>query len=102
MDTRYLYQGQLFEWDLDKAAANQMKHGVSFEKACEVFFDPFVCVVDAADQEDEGRNAAIGFSNALNMLYVVHVVREGDALESIRIVSARAATPSERNRYENE
>lgn len=102
MDTRYLHQGQLFEWDLDKAAANLLKHGVSFEKACEVFFDPFVCVVDAGDQESEARDAAIGFSNDLNMLYVVHVVRGEEALESIRVVSARAATPSERNRYENE
>jgi hypothetical protein len=61
-----------------------------------------VLVVDAIDRENEARDAPIGFSNDLNMLYVVHLIREGDALESIRIVSARAATPSERDRYENE
>jgi hypothetical protein len=97
----YPYQGQLFEWDSDKATTNLQKHGVSFEKACEVFFDPFVRVVDATDQEDEARDAAIGFSNELNMLFVVHVVRGGDRLESIRIVSARLATPQERDQYES-
>lgn len=101
VDAQYLHQGQIFEWDSDKAAANLQKHGISFEKACEVFFDPFVRVVDATDREDEARDAAIGFSNDLNMLFVVHLIREGDGLESIRIVSARPATPQERSQYEN-
>jgi hypothetical protein len=91
----------MFEWDVDKAGANLLNHGISFEKACEVFFDPFVCVVDATDREDEARDAAIGFCNDLTMLFVVHLVREGDELELIRIVSARMATPQERDRYEN-
>jgi uncharacterized protein len=101
MNTQYVYQGQLFEWNSDKATTNLQKHGVSFEKACEVFFDPFVFVVDATDQDDEARYAAIGFSGDLNMLYVVHLLREGDGLESIRILSARAATSRERDQYEN-
>ncbi len=29
-----------FEWDPDKAEANLDKHGVSFEEAASVFFDP--------------------------------------------------------------
>jgi hypothetical protein len=81
--------------------ANLQKHGVSFEKACEVFFDPFVCVVDATDKDDEARDAAIRFADDLKMLFVVHLIREGNGLESIRIVSARRATPQERDRYEN-
>lgn len=97
-----MHQGQIFEWDADKAAANRQKHGVSFEKACEVFFDPFVRIVDATDREDEARDAAIGFTNDLSMLIVVHLIREGDGLEAIRIISARAATPQERNQYEND
>lgn len=102
MGARFVFQGQIFEWSADKAAANLLKHGITFEKACEVFFDPFVYLVDATDREDEARDAAIGFSNDLSMLYVVHLVREGSELESIRIISARAATPQERSQYENQ
>jgi len=29
-----------FEWDHDKAASNLSKHGVSFEEAVTVFYDP--------------------------------------------------------------
>lgn len=86
---------------MEKAAANLLKHGVSFEKACEVFFDPFVHVVDATDRDEEARDAAIGFAEDWKMLYVVHLVRDGENLESIRIVSARAATRQERDEYEN-
>lgn len=98
MDVRYELQGQLFAWDAAKAAANLHKHHVSFEKACEVFFDPFVRVVDASDQ-DESREAAIGLTEDWTPLFVVHVVRLGD---KIRIISARKATPSERREYEHD
>jgi len=33
------------------------------------------------------------------LLYVVHVIREGDVL---RLISARLAEPAERRRYEND
>lgn len=29
-----------FEWDTEKAESNLQKHGVSFEEAATVFFDP--------------------------------------------------------------
>lgn len=102
MDARFVYQGQIFEWSTEKAAANLLKHGIAFEKACEVFFDPFLLVTDATDHEDEARDAAIGFSKDLSLLYVVHLAREGGGLDAIRIVSARAATPQERSQYENQ
>jgi len=38
----FVRQGILFRWDSEKAAANTRRHGVSFEEASEVFFDPFV------------------------------------------------------------
>jgi uncharacterized DUF497 family protein len=47
MDVTYQIQGQLFEWDAEKAAVNLRKHGISFERSCEVFFDPFIFLVDA-------------------------------------------------------
>jgi uncharacterized protein len=41
MDFTYQSQGVAFEWDADKAQSNLEKHGVTFEDAAEVFFDPF-------------------------------------------------------------
>ena len=42
MRIEYSLYGIGFEWDPQKAAKNLHKHGVAFENACEVFFDPFV------------------------------------------------------------
>jgi uncharacterized DUF497 family protein len=98
MDVSYELQGQVFEWDATKATTNRRKHHVSFEKACEVFFDPFVQVVDASDP-GEAREAAIGLTEDWTPLFVVHIVRQGD---TIRIISARKATPSERREYEHD
>ena len=98
MDATYELQGQVFEWDAAKAASNLRKHHVSFEKGCEVFFDPFVRLVDASDSQ-EAREAAVGFTEDWDLLFVVHIVRQGD---TIRIISARPVTPSERRDYEYE
>ncbi len=98
MDVIFQIQGQLFEWDAEKAAANLRKHRISFEKASEVFFDPFVRLVDATDL-GEMREAAIGLTEEWSLLFVVHVERKEDA---IRIISARPATPEERRHYEHD
>ncbi len=37
MDVHFVYWGQRFCWNSDKAAANFKKHGIHFEQACEVF-----------------------------------------------------------------
>jgi uncharacterized DUF497 family protein len=98
VDVRYTLHGQTFEWNVAKAAANLPKHGVSFEKACEVFFDPFLRLADASG-EGEAREAAIGLTEDWTLLFVVHIVRRPTA---IRVISARAATAMERKRYEHE
>jgi uncharacterized DUF497 family protein len=54
--------------------------------------------VDASPNE-EARQACIGLTTDYRLLYVVHVIREGDVL---RLISARLAEPAERRRYENE
>ena len=91
-----MHDGQLFEWDSEKASINFAKHHVSFEVACEVFLDPFVCLVDASG-ESEARDAAIGMTEDWSVLFVVHVLRREDR---IRIISARQATAEERRIYE--
>ena len=40
MDIVYRLQGIEFKWDEGKAEANVRKHGVTFEEAAEIFFDP--------------------------------------------------------------
>ncbi len=70
--------------DAAKAAANLRKHRVGFEKACEVFFDPFVRLADAGGH-GEAREAVIGLTEDWDLLFVVHMVRHPDA---IRIISA--------------
>ncbi|MEW5941472.1 MAG: BrnT family toxin, partial [Chloroflexota bacterium] len=42
MNIQYTLYEILFEWDSQKAIANLRKHGISFEQACEAFFDPFL------------------------------------------------------------
>lgn len=84
-------------WDAEKASGNAGKHGVSFEVACEVFFDPFIRV-EHASAGGEQREAAIGLTENWTLLFVVHMLREGD---TIRIISARPATAQERRTYED-
>ena len=97
MDVHFVYRGQRFCWNSDKAAANFKKHGIHFEQACEIFFDPFVNLVDATP-EDEAREAALGLTEDWTLLFAVHVVRERRV---IRIISARRATPAQRRLYED-
>jgi uncharacterized protein len=74
------------------------KHGVSFETAARVVADPdAVSYVDRI-VDGEKRWHTIGLASAIVILLLVHAVEEKDE-EEIRIISARKATPSERNLY---
>ena len=86
-----------FEWDATKANANQRKHGVSFDEATEVFYDPNALQdYDPAHSDAEARFFIIGLSSR-RLLYVVYAERAGDV---VRIISARRADRSERKFYE--
>jgi len=98
MDTQFDYAGQRFCWNTEKALANLKKHGIGFEQAWEVFADRFFRLIDAST-EDEARDAVLGMTEDLTLLYVVHVVRERGWV--IRIISARKATRAERRMYED-
>lgn len=87
-----------FEWDDEKARANEQKHGVSFEEAQTVFFDEHALLYDDPDHsDDEDRFLLLGPSARLRVLVVVHCYRESD--EVIRMISARRATRRERRAY---
>jgi len=86
-----------FERDRDKAAQNLLRHGVSFEEAATVFRDPLSQTgCDPDHSIDEERFVIFGVSTSGRLLLVAHAER-GD---TIRIVSARSATPGERKIYE--
>jgi uncharacterized DUF497 family protein len=89
--------GIIFVWNVEKARMNLRNHGVAFEEAAEVFFDPFFRLVDAG-RNDEARDAVIGYDSESRLLCVVHVEIEG---EIVRIISARKATLPERETYDS-
>ena len=97
MDIVYRLQGMEFEWDEHKAKSNAEKHGVTFEEAVEVFFDPFYQTGDAMGEADEVRDFVLGYTSISRLLLVVHTERS----PRIRVISARPATRAERRLYEN-
>jgi uncharacterized DUF497 family protein len=97
MDTRFVLQGSTFIWDEQKARENPRRHdGITFEQAAEAFFDPFLKIVDASRNE-EAHDAIIGMDARWNLLFVVHIELEEDA---IRLISARKSPRQERDDYE--
>ena len=96
MNIIYRLQGVEFEWDKEKAEINVRKHGVTFEEAAEVFFDPFYQIGDASMDEHEDRDFMIGYTFAQRLLLAVYTERR----ERTRIISARPATRAERKIYE--
>ncbi len=87
-----------FDWDVDKAASNFDKHGVSFEEASTVFYDYLSRTVsDPFAPSGEHRFLTLGMSNANKILMVVHTEIYED---HIRLISARVATNAERMKYE--
>ncbi|MBD2653569.1 MULTISPECIES: BrnT family toxin [Synechocystis] len=97
MDVNFCFNGIQFIWNEGKARINPLNHdGITFEQAVEAFFDPMLVVVDAS-RNDEAREAVIGLDRRWNLLYVVFIERENEA---IRIISARKATRQERDLYE--
>jgi hypothetical protein len=86
-----------FEWDPAKARKNLQKHGVSFEEASSVFYDPLAVTGANPDHsENEERLITFGMSSQGRLLVVAHTERG----EAIRIISARVTTQLERHIYE--
>jgi len=84
-------------WNASKAAANLRKHGVSFDEAASVFFDPLSATGDDPDHSlDEKRFVTFGMSSSGRLLAVAHTEQD----DAIRIITARIATRVERKLYE--
>jgi len=87
-----------FVWDNNKSQDNVRNHKVSFEEAKTVFYDPNAKVIfDPDHSKDEDRFIILGFSHLLRVLVVCHCYKEDG--NTIRIISARKATPNERSQY---
>jgi len=85
LDQQHELSGVTFVWDEDNARINPLVHGgVTFEQAAEVFFDPFLRVVDAS-RHQEHRDKVIGRDARSKLLAVVHVEWHD---EHIRLISA--------------
>ena len=89
-----------FEWDESKNRRNLAKHGISFATAILIFEDPHVVSEFDRVVDGEQRWLSVGAVGGVAIVVVAHTVRlEGAAEEVIRVISARKATPGERDRY---
>jgi uncharacterized DUF497 family protein len=86
-----------FEWDSDKDTLNQIKHGISFDKAADAFADEFrVIEMDIVHSEEEPRYFCYGLVDG-----GVMTVRFTYRSHKIRIFGA-AYWRAGRKKYEEE
>jgi uncharacterized DUF497 family protein len=92
-----------FEWDPIKAKENLRKHGISFERAAELFLDPLaVSMLDEEHSEAEERWVSIGRDSHGRVLVLVHTFSDVSAQEwKVRMISVRKATKREVRQYED-
>ena len=87
-----------FEWSSEKAKQNHQKHGIPFEEAATVFYDPLSASFNDPDHSvGELRLITVGYSSQSRLLVISHTERGN----KIRIISARPATAHERKRHES-
>jgi len=92
-----------FEWDAAKAQSNRRKHGIAFEDAMTVFLDPLAVTRDDDEHaESEERWITVGQTDGGMLTVLAHTYHETAEDEaSLRVISARRATPRERREYES-
>ncbi len=98
MKITHAIQGINFEWDSQKALGNWHKHQVTFESACEVFFDPFLQPDKDEMIDGELRETFIGMTKNWQLLYIAYTLRN----DVVRVISARTITRQQRKIYENQ
>ncbi|WP_333823820.1 BrnT family toxin [Pinisolibacter sp.] len=81
-----------FEWDNNKRLANIAKHGIDFEDAIDVFFEPHLD--EPLSYPHEARRKALGLIGD-RLVAVIYTWRG----PSIRIISARRARANEQRAY---
>jgi uncharacterized DUF497 family protein len=99
MKIEYSLHGIRFDWDSNKSETNLRKHGIAFENACEVFFDPFLRMMGQEIHNGQMREAVVGMTVNCRLLYVIYTMLKDDIF---RIISARPVTRHERQQYEEQ
>lgn len=91
-----------FEWDNRKAKSNIRKHKISFERATTIFRDPnLLSIADEEHSETEERWLTMGLDESGSLLVISHIFKEfSESICKIRIISARKATETEEEQYE--
>ena len=85
-----------FEWDERKDQINFAKHGIHFKTAVKVFLDPNKLIREDEEHPEELRYDILGKIG--KVLFVVCAFKEENV---VRMISARIATPMEKERYEH-
>jgi len=86
-----------YEWHENKRTLNLRKHGVDFADAVGVLEDPQALTIEDDSAEGELRCVTLGCDFLGRVLYVVWTQRDED---SIRLISARKASPAEVRQYQ--
>ena len=84
-----------FEWDAQKARLNARKHGVQFADAVLVLEDDNAMTTTEHAADGEERWITLGVDALARILVVVYTWRKS----RVRVISARLATPGERELY---
>ena len=84
-----------FEWDEQKSANNQLKHGISFKFATRVFLDKN-CIKFLDTRKDYGEERYIALGSIQRRIFVVVFTHRGN---NLRIISARKANEREQRAY---
>lgn len=95
----------LIQWNFLKAEDNFLKHGVLFEEAATVFFDPRrIEFFDNHHSRFEDRFWAIGKSDTGKLLLVVYTWRKSsvEKKEYYRVISARVVKKTKEIRLYDE
>jgi len=75
----YMKTQYKFEWDERKNLSNQKNHGISFEQACNAFYDPkHIILDDEMHSNNEPRYFMVGF-DGVGVLTVRFTLR-GDVI----------------------
>lgn len=86
-----------FDWNETKASSHLSKHRISFEEAKTVFNDAlYVDFYDPDHSDEEERYLIVRVSDRERLIIVSYTERN----DLIRLISARKATQSEREAYE--
>lgn len=82
-------------WDPNKAEINFKKHGIRFSDAEMALYDPFAMTLEEHVVANEQRFVTVGSDAVGRIISVVYSYRA----DTIRLISARKATPTERKQY---